>query len=99
MTRDAALILGLRLRGAACAGQEVHETFATGAGELSGDGGGDGDMAADPAAPEGEGVSFADTESRKVIHTASIAIEAEDTRAVYRRVQDKIGRASCRERV
>lgn len=93
MTKKLALILGLMMMIAACAGQEANETFATVGADLASDGGTDRDMPADTAAPEGEGVSFADTDSRKVIHTASIAIEAEDTRAVYRRVQDMVDEA------
>lgn len=40
-----------------------------------------------PGAPEGEGVALGRLGNRKVIHTAAISIEAQDTRAAYRRIQ------------
>jgi hypothetical protein len=48
---------------------------------------------ADEDAGEGEGASLATPEVRKVIHRASISIEAEDTRAVYRRVRTMVQQA------
>lgn len=94
MTKKLALILGLMLVVAACSGGDsaTEATFQNVGGEISSDGGGDRDLAGEePAAPaEGEGVSFSDTENRKVIQTASISIEADDTRAVYQRVQEMV---------
>lgn len=97
MMKKLALILGLVMMVAACAGGDsaTDGTFQNVGDELSSDGGADRDLAGEePAAPEGEGVSFSDTANRKVIRTASISIEAGDTRAVYQRVQEMVDAAN-----
>lgn len=96
MAKKLALILGLMLAVAACAGGDsaTEATFQDVAATLSTDGGADRDLVGEEEAPQGEGVSFSDTEKRKVIQTASISIEADDTRAVYQRVQEMVDAAS-----
>lgn len=92
MLKKLTLFLGLVMVMAACSGGDsaTQATFENVGGELSGDGGADRDLADVPAAPEGEGVSFDTPEERKVIHTASISIEGEDTRETYRRIQQMV---------
>lgn len=92
MLKKLTLFLGLVMVMAACSGGDsaTEATFENVGGELSGDGGADRDLADVPAAPEGEGVSFDTPEERKVIHTASISIEGEDTRETYRRIRQMV---------
>ncbi|MGH8912483.1 MAG: DUF4349 domain-containing protein [Acidimicrobiia bacterium] len=89
MRRTMLMILVLAFTLAACAsGEESSATFQTAGGELSA-----ADTTAaggDETAARGESVSFDTPESRKVIHRATISIEATDTRSAYDAVQDLV---------
>jgi hypothetical protein len=85
------LLIGLMMVVAACAGGDsaTEATVETVSDDFSGGAAPPETAAPEEAAgaPEGEGVALGRLGDRKVIHTAAISIEAEDTRAAYRRIQ------------